>query len=137
MKYLIIIAIILSSTSLFAQRNQDKLTKVLREKCFYIPVIIPEEEMVEGIHYTRSSYETGCDYEGNNCDWRQYKVYKHQYLTIWNYEYWTADGKLVTTSQDKLKSELTTTRYEEIRKEITKLLYRSEEQTCANSPIQN
>jgi hypothetical protein len=99
--------LILSLTSLGAwagQNDKGGLTAVEREPCMSFPALKPVDELTPGADYV-ASHEYDCDDDDNASSCRSYQkfAFKYNYLRITRVDYYSADGKLVTSKESKDK----------------------------------
>jgi hypothetical protein len=137
MKLFIVLGFVMSG--LVHAQGRPGLTEVVRESCVSFPKVIDAQAMKEGIHYLKDSYCLVGDEDGY-CEERI-----HYYMVRYNFhlsntiEYWTADGRLVTSKQVSTKSErsfsvtLLSEAESKIKTEIEGMIYRYREPVCADS----
>ncbi len=141
---------LLTGTATAAPTNG--LTKVERPACLFFPQIIDFKNAGEDVHYTKEIY-SDCDDRGNHCIFGLYITLHYTYQLISNTDYYSAVGKLVTTNITKVSSELTgdsnnsdtnddladkwVTGKAELRKKISKEIYRGNSEVCSDSFYKN
>lgn len=144
MKNFVFVLALLSSIPTFA--GEGDLTQIEKGTCMSFPKFVAVDKLVEGVHFENKSYrdDDSCDYQGYNCEYREYQVLNYKFKSITDYEHYTRQGKLVTTSQVTISSEISEVvsggfdeTYKKIRKEITKKIYSSDDTVCKNSFYQD
>lgn len=128
------------STQIGHAQSNGKLTRVVRDTCKMYPKITAIEEMVEDLHYRKTSEdEWYCDDDDVNC--ATYTMYwvKYKVQTITSVDYYTGDGRLVTSAKEKSSSELMGTGralaegIADLEKDIRKSIFESDDLPCAES----
>jgi len=131
-------ACLLFTVNAFAQRDRG-LTEVERDACISFPKVTPAESMKEGVHFTRDSVCMFEDYQGNCDSWHNYLVVKYHYRENRTVDYYTSDGRLVTSKKDSSKREISITAAKvaeaeaKFVTEIEKIIFKSDEPVCADS----
>ena len=129
-----------ANSSAFAQsQTNDKLTEIERETCLSFPMMTPVAQMKEGIHYENETYCDDKDSDGSCNSWSDYIKVKYLYLTVTTVDYYTADGKLVTTKVNKTKTGETgigdtlEQGNTDLKKNIDKIIFESSDPVCKDS----
>jgi hypothetical protein len=104
------------SLNLFAESNGG-LTRVVRETCDSFPKITPVQKMKKDVHYSKDSECYGYKHEpdgslGSCIRMTYYIILKYFYTKNTIVEYYDRNGKLVTTSTEKTKLEISSDRVE-------------------------
>lgn len=126
----------LAVTPSFAQSG---LTPVKREPCVSFPKVTPANQMVKGLHYEEKSYCYGDDSDGRCDDYRFYNAFRHFYFVKTVTDYYTADGKLITSKVNSQKYSLTATGdtasigEKNLVTEIQKKIFKSDYPVCDDS----
>lgn len=105
MKLLLAFAFAVSSFSINAAVKSD-LTPVVKDVCLLLPALKPFANMTSGVEYTiKMDYSVGCneDMHGNqyDCDTHVGLNLKYRYQRIKTVEYYTREGRLVSTAKEK------------------------------------
>ena len=138
MKIFIVLVFVFSG--LVHAQVAPSLTEVVRESCVSFPKVIDAQAMKEGIHYIKDSYCLVGD-EAGHCEERiHFLVVRYNYHLKTTIEYWTADGRLVTSKiRARKKSHVsvlvdkTSEAESKILTEIKKILSKNADQVCVNS----
>ncbi|MEA9355633.1 hypothetical protein SHI21_05460 [Bacteriovorax sp. PP10] len=149
-RFLFLILLTLTFTS--TQSIAGGLTEIERPDCLSFPKIIDFKNAVANVHYEMKSYETTCDHNGNNCDYNEYLQINYKYLNVSTSDFYSRDGKFVTTRIIKILSDLTANGYKheneeiealwnmaaaDLREQITKAIYNDPNGACEDSVYKN
>ena len=105
MKAFILITLSLISLSTFAKSSEA--FDVTREQCLLFPKVSDLDKLVSGIHYEVSrDTQVNCDtddYENaQSCEDIITIIFNYRYTEVKTKDHYTADGKLFTTSSEKV-----------------------------------
>jgi hypothetical protein len=127
---LIVLFMLLVSYQARAQRTQD-FTRVLKSECLNFPKLPEIGQLVQDIHYKITS-RGYCDDDFDRC-WDSLTIeLNYRYQQVKNFEHYAWDGRLITTSQERVSLKIDESIGETARGSWTKEHY---DRTIPQSPV--